>query len=104
MSGDSGKVWVRAVSGRVCDVQSRFACRPLNRRPQVALLLLSSPSRFTWGVIQARRAKSGTAVLLTSHSMEEADLLADGIAIMSHGRCGGGCWWQLLGAGCSFGG
>ncbi|KAL4853959.1 ATP-binding cassette sub-family A member 3 [Chlorella vulgaris] len=42
--------------------------------------------RFTWGVIQARRAKSGTAVLLTSHSMEEADLLADGIAIMSHGR------------------
>lgn len=55
----------------------------------MSLLLLSSPSRFTWGVIQARRAKSGTAVLLTSHSMEEADLLADGIAIMSHGRWGG---------------
>jgi ATP-binding cassette subfamily A (ABC1) protein 1/ATP-binding cassette subfamily A (ABC1) protein 3 len=42
--------------------------------------------RFTWGVIQARRQRAGTAVLLTSHSMEEADLLADGIAIMAHGR------------------
>jgi ABC-type thiamine transport system ATPase subunit len=45
--------------------------------------------RFTWGVIQGRRAAHGTAVLLTSHSMEEADLLADSIAIMAHGRWAG---------------
>lgn len=51
--------------------------------------------RLTWGVIQRRRAGGGTAVLLTTHSMEEADLLADWIAIMAQGRCGGG---QRLGA------
>ena len=42
------------------------------------------PARFTWDVI--RRAKSGRAVVLTTHSMEEADLLADDIAIMAAGR------------------
>ena len=42
------------------------------------------PSRFTWDVI--RRAKSGRAIVLTTHSMEEADLLADDIAIMAAGR------------------
>lgn len=42
--------------------------------------------RLTWGVIQRRRAAAGTAVLLTTHSMEEADLLADRIAIMAQGR------------------
>lgn len=46
------------------------------------------PCRLTWGAIQRRRAAAGTAVLLTTHSMEEADLLADTIAIMAHGRCG----------------
>lgn len=48
--------------------------------------------RFTWGAIQRRRATAGTAVLLTTHSMEEADLLADRIAIMAHGR-----WARLAG-------
>ena len=46
--------------------------------------LSSWARRFTWDVI--RRAKAGRAVVLTTHSMEEADLLADDIAIMAAGR------------------
>ena len=46
--------------------------------------VLPAPSRFTWDV--TRRAKAGRAVVLTTHSMEEADLLADDIAIMAAGR------------------
>lgn len=69
------------------------------------LLPLSPAARFTWGVIQRRRAASGTAVLLTTHSMEEADLLADGIAIMAQGRWAAGrgacthrgCWAACTG-------
>ena len=40
--------------------------------------------RFTWEVI--RRSRAGRAIVLTTHSMEEADLLADRIAIMAAGR------------------
>ncbi len=40
--------------------------------------------RFTWDVI--RRMKPGRIVILTTHFMDEADLLGDRIAIMSHGR------------------
>ena len=40
--------------------------------------------RFTWDII--RRARPGRAIVLTTHSMEEADLLADDIAIMAAGR------------------
>ncbi len=40
--------------------------------------------RFTWDVI--RRNREGRAIVLTTHSMEEADLLADHIVIMAHGR------------------
>lgn len=40
--------------------------------------------RFTWEVIRRRAARA--AVLLTTHSMEEADLLCGRIAIMSEGR------------------
>lgn len=38
-------------------------------------------------------------MLLTTHSMEEADLLADTIAIMVHGRCVAGAGWCMLMAG-----
>ncbi|KAK9842270.1 hypothetical protein WJX81_003820 [Elliptochloris bilobata] len=40
--------------------------------------------RFTWEVI--RRQRPGRAVVLTTHSMEEADMLADRIAILAAGR------------------
>ena len=40
--------------------------------------------RFTWDVIRKNRA--GRVIVLTTHSMEEADLLADRIAIMARGR------------------
>ncbi len=40
--------------------------------------------RFTWDVI--RRNRAGRAIVLTTHSMEEADLLADHIAIMANGH------------------
>lgn len=40
--------------------------------------------RFTWEVI--KRNRTGRAIVLTSHSMEEADLLGDVIAIMAEGK------------------
>jgi len=45
--------------------------------------------RFTWDVIQ--RNREGRIIVLTTHFMDEADLLGDRIAIMSHGalRCCG---------------
>lgn len=39
--------------------------------------------RYVWDVIQA--AKPGRAIVLTTHSMEEADILGDRIAIMARG-------------------
>ncbi|KAL5816491.1 hypothetical protein ACOSQ3_024869 [Xanthoceras sorbifolium] len=40
--------------------------------------------RYVWDVIEA--AKKGRAIILTTHSMEEADSLGDRIAIMARGR------------------
>jgi ABC-type multidrug transport system ATPase subunit len=40
--------------------------------------------RFTWDII--RRHKADRAIVLTTHSMEEADILCDRIAIMADGR------------------
>ena len=40
--------------------------------------------RFTWRVIKDNR--QGRIIVLTTHFMDEADLLGDRIAIMSHGR------------------
>eukprot|EP00873_Tetraselmis_striata_P005020 jgi/Tetstr1/425284/TSEL_015736.t1 len=40
--------------------------------------------RFTWDVI--RRNREGCAIILTTHSMEEADVLSDTIAIMKGGQ------------------
>jgi len=40
--------------------------------------------RYVWDIIQ--EAKAGRAIVLTTHSMEEADILADRIAIMARGR------------------
>ena len=41
-------------------------------------------SRFTWEVI--KKHKRQRAIVLTTHSMEEADVLCDRIAIMVEGR------------------
>jgi ABC-type multidrug transport system ATPase subunit len=40
--------------------------------------------RHVWSVIEA--AKLGRAIILTTHSMEEADILGDRIAIMARGE------------------
>ncbi|KXZ53111.1 hypothetical protein GPECTOR_7g1001 [Gonium pectorale] len=40
--------------------------------------------RFTWDVI--RRHRSSSAIVLTTHSMEEADLLGDRVLILARGR------------------
>lgn len=40
--------------------------------------------RYVWDIIQ--EAKPGRAIVLTTHSMEEADVLGDRIAIMARGR------------------
>jgi ABC-type multidrug transport system ATPase subunit len=40
--------------------------------------------RYVWDIIQ--EAKAGRAIVLTTHSMEEADILGDRIAIMARGK------------------
>jgi ABC-type multidrug transport system ATPase subunit len=40
--------------------------------------------RYVWDIIQ--EAKKGRAIVLTTHSMEEADILGDRIAIMARGK------------------
>lgn len=40
--------------------------------------------RHVWDIIEA--AKKGRAIILTTHSMEEADILSDRIGIMAKGR------------------
>ena len=40
--------------------------------------------RDVWDMIQ--RAKRGRVILMTTHSMEEADVLGDRVAVMSHGK------------------
>ena len=40
--------------------------------------------RHVWDIVE--RAKRGRAIVLTTHSMEEADILGDRIAIMAKGR------------------
>lgn len=75
----------------------------MKRRLSVACALLGDPKlvfldepttgmdpvsrRQVWDIIE--RAKQGRAIILTTHSMEEADILGDRIAIMARGnlRC-----------------
>jgi ABC-type multidrug transport system ATPase subunit len=60
-------------------------------RPQV--LFLDEPStgldpvarRETWQLVHQLRGE-GTAILLTTHYMEEAEQLADRVVVMAHGR------------------
>ena len=62
--------------------------------------------RFTWDLLQ--RHREGRTILLTTHHMDEADLLGDRIAIMAEGDlqcCGssmflkkkyGNVWFPIL--------
>lgn len=72
----------------------------MKRRLSIAIALLGDPKviyldepttgmdpvtrREVWDMID--EAKKGRVVMLTTHSMEEADILGDRIAIMSHGK------------------
>ncbi|XP_022159340.1 ABC transporter A family member 2-like [Momordica charantia] len=72
----------------------------MKRRLSVAIALIGDPklvildepttgmdpitTRHVWDIIEG--AKRGRAVLLTTHSMEEADILSDCIGIMAKGR------------------
>ena len=72
----------------------------MRRRLSVAISLTGNPGvvfldepttgmdpvarRHVWNIIE--RAKKGRAIVLTTHSMEEADVLGDTIAIMGKGR------------------
>ncbi|MEW5309052.1 MAG: hypothetical protein WDW38_000964 [Sanguina aurantia] len=72
----------------------------MKRRLSVAIALLGNPKvvyldepttgmdpisrRYVWDIIQ--EAKVGRAIVLTTHSMEEADILGDKIAIMARGK------------------
>ncbi|KAF3437772.1 hypothetical protein FNV43_RR20528 [Rhamnella rubrinervis] len=72
----------------------------MKRRLSVAIALIGDPKlvildepttgmdpitrRHVWDIIEA--AKKGRAIVLTTHSMEEADILSDRIAIMAKGR------------------
>uniref|UniRef100_A0A7N0VH21 ABC transporter domain-containing protein n=1 Tax=Kalanchoe fedtschenkoi TaxID=63787 RepID=A0A7N0VH21_KALFE len=72
----------------------------MKRRLSVAIALLGDPKlvildepttgmdpitrRHVWDIIE--KAKKGRAIILTTHSMEEADILSDRIGIMAKGR------------------
>ncbi|GLI66002.1 hypothetical protein VaNZ11_009613 [Volvox africanus] len=72
----------------------------MKRRLSVAIALLGDPRivyldepttgmdpisrRYVWDIIQ--ESKAGRAIILTTHSMEEADILGDRIAIMARGK------------------
>jgi ABC-2 type transport system ATP-binding protein len=63
----------------------------LINKPQ--LIFLDEPStgldpqarRNLWGIVRGIKAK-GKTIILTTHSMDEAEYLCDEIAIMDHGR------------------
>lgn len=74
----------------------------MKRRLTFALAILGNPQivvldeatagtdpanrRLIWQILQKLRQKPGTTILMTSHSMEEVDLLCDTIAVMKRGK------------------
>lgn len=49
------------------------------------LCLQCKPRRFDWTLIEKLRADGGS-ILLTTHSMEEAQSVCDRVAIIDHGK------------------
>merc|ERR1711988_931942 len=90
-------VFARALSGGM----KRKLCLAMALIGSPRVLYLDEPTsgmdpysrRATWDLI--RRAKKGRVVVLTTHFMDEADILGDRIAIMSRGRvkCVGTSLW-----------
>jgi ABC-2 type transport system ATP-binding protein len=86
------------VAGRLASTYSGGMIRRLElaqalvNRPR--LLILDEPTigldpvarRSVWQRVRELRAASGMTVLLTTHYMEEADLLCDRVALLHHGR------------------
>ncbi len=81
--------WVRDLSGgqrQRLSLACALVCEP-------ELLFLDEPTtgldpqsrRRVWEIVEEFRANGGT-VLLTTHSMEEAERLCDRVAIVDHGR------------------
>ena len=72
--------------------QKRKCCLAIAMMGDNAFLVLDEPTsgmdvfaqRSTWNLLQ--RVKRGKIVLLTTHSMEEADILGDKIGIMAQGK------------------
>lgn len=69
----------------------KLACAVVGR-PRLAILdepssgLDPGTRREIWGLIEGLR-NTGTTVVLSTHSLEEAERLSDWIAIVDHGRC-----------------
>jgi ATP-binding cassette subfamily A (ABC1) protein 3 len=71
--------------------QKRKVCLMLSLLGNTEIVLLDEPTtgldvqsrRSVWEVI--KRIKNNRVVILTTHNMDEADFLADRIAIMSDG-------------------
>jgi len=80
---------VRELSGGMC----RKLCTALAMIPGTRLLVFDEPStgmdpvtrRSLWGAITKQRTRSGRSVLLTTHSMEEAESLCGTLGIVNHG-------------------
>ncbi len=87
---DSAHVLVKKYSGGM--IRRLEIAQAVLHRPSV--LFLDEPTvgldpvarRAVWEHVRELRARFGTTVLLTTHYMEEADELCDGVAILNQGK------------------